>query len=135
MAEKNLHHICIQTDKYEESLKFYTEVADFKIVKETKGFHSRDYNTWLKLGDLMIELQTPKRGESFGDYSKSNNGPVHLCFMVGDIQKEYEYIKQKGCNSFKLKNGKEIYSIENSSLFKIKAPEGTEIEYRDNPKI
>lgn len=135
MAEKYLHHICIQTDRYVESLEFYTYVLGFGVVKETKGFHSRDYNTWLKLGSLMLELQTPKKNESFGSWSKSNNGPVHFCFIISDINKEYESIKSKGYNNFKLKDGREIYKIENSSLFKIKAPEGTEIEFRDNPEI
>ncbi|MBW9152261.1 MBL fold metallo-hydrolase [Clostridium estertheticum] len=32
---------------------------------------------------------------------------------------------------FKIKNGDEIYKIEGGYLFKIKAPEGTEIEIRD----
>ena len=33
--------------------------------------------------------------------------------------------------NFKVKNGKVVYEVEGESLFKIKAPEGTEIEIRD----
>lgn len=135
MEEKFLHHICIQTDRYAESLEFYTYILGFTVVKETREFHSREYNTWLKLGSLMIELQTPKKDESFRSWSKSSNGPVHFCFVIGDINKEYESIKNRGYNNFKLKDGKEIYKIENSNLFKIKAPEGTEIEFRDKSEV
>ncbi|MBN2222111.1 MAG: VOC family protein, partial [Vallitaleaceae bacterium] len=30
-----LHHICIQTNQYEESKKFYMEVLGFTLLKET----------------------------------------------------------------------------------------------------
>ena len=29
---KMLHHVCIQTDKYKESLDFYTNILGFKII-------------------------------------------------------------------------------------------------------
>ena len=58
-----VHHVCIQTEKYEESLDFYTRILGFKIIKETENFHKREYNTWLSLGDFMIELQTKKEGD------------------------------------------------------------------------
>lgn len=31
-----------------------------------------------------------------------------------------------------VKNGEEIYKVEDGFLFKVKAPEGTEIEFRDS---
>jgi glyoxylase I family protein len=135
MGVKALHHVCIQTECYEESKKFYTEILDFKIVKETPNFHNRDYNTWLRLGDFMIELQTPKMGTKFSKWSSMNAGPVHLSFLVDNITETYEKIKSKGYNDFKVKNGEEIYKVENGYLFKVKAPEGTEIEVRDEADI
>jgi len=48
MSIKSLHHVCIQTEDYQESLKFYTDVLGFELVSETANFHGRDYNTWLK---------------------------------------------------------------------------------------
>lgn len=55
-----IHHICIQTNTYEESKKFYMDILGFELVKETPNFHERDYNTWLDLNGFMIELQTGK---------------------------------------------------------------------------
>ena len=50
---------------------------------------------------------------------------------IDDVQKEYDRIKDLGYTDFKLKNGQIVYEVEGEKLFKIKAPEGTEIEIRD----
>ncbi len=47
MGIRMMHHVCIQTNSYNESLEFYTKVLGFRIVQETKDFHNREYNTWL----------------------------------------------------------------------------------------
>lgn len=131
MSIQMIHHICIQTERYKESLDFYTRILGFEIVSETANFHGRDFNTWLKLGDFMIELQTPKEGDRFNKWSSLNAGPVHMAFMVDNVKEEYERIRSLGYNDFKLKNGQVVYEVLGESLFKIKAPEGTEIEMRD----
>lgn len=131
MSIKMLHHVCIQTEKYGESLEFYTEILGFELVKEVQNFHKRTFNTWLRLGEFMIELQTGKGDEKLSNWSASNEGIVHMCFLVEDVREELERIKSLGYSNFKLKNGQEIYRVEDGYLFKIKAPEGTEIEMRD----
>lgn len=132
MSKKIIHHVCIQTNDYKNSLDFYNQILDFEIVQETKNFHNREYNTWLKCGDFMIELQTPKNNIPLNNYSTLNEGIVHMCFFVDNIHSEYEKIKSCGYTKFKLKNDKEIYKVENGFLFKVIAPEGTEIEFRDS---
>ena len=42
------------------------------------------------------------------------------------------YSTKCGYSNFKIKNGEEIYKVEDGFLFKVKAPEGTEIEFRDS---
>lgn len=42
---KIMHHVCIQTEKYKESLEFYTKILGFELVTETPNFHKRDFNT------------------------------------------------------------------------------------------
>ncbi|RDY26429.1 VOC family protein [Romboutsia weinsteinii] len=132
MSIKMMHHVCIQTEKYKESLDFYKNILGFELVSETPNFHSREYNTWLKLNGFMIELQTAKSGDTLNKWSNLNEGIVHMCFLVDDIEEEYERITSLGYNSFKIKNGKVIYDVEGGKLMKIKAPEGTEIEIRDS---
>ena len=131
MAIKSIHHVCIQTEKYQESLDFYTKILGFEILSETPNFHTRAFNTWLNLGNFMIELQTAKSGDTLSPWSNINEGIVHMCFLVDNIEEEYNRIKSLGYNNFKVKNGKVIYDVEGRKLVKIKAPEGTEIEIRD----
>ena len=131
MSIKMIHHICIQTEIYAESLDFYTRILGFEVVNETQNFHGRDFNTWLSFGNFKIELQTPKAGERFNKWSSLNAGPVHMAFMVENVEEEYERIKSLGYNDFKLKNGEAVYKVLGESLIKIKSPEGTEIEMRD----
>ena len=131
MAIKSIHHVCIQTEKYQESLDFYTKILGFEILSETPNFHTRAFNTWLKLDNFMIELQTAKSGDTLNPWSNINEGIVHMCFLVDNIEEEYNRIKSLGYNNFKIKNGKVIYDVEGGKLLKIKAPEGTEIEIRD----
>ena len=132
MAIKSIHHVCIQTEKYQESLDFYTKILGFEILSETPNFHTRAFNTWLKLDNFMIELQTAKSGDTLNPWSNINEGIVHMCFLVDSVDKEYERIIKLGYNNFKVKNGEVIYNVEGGKLFKVKAPEGTEIEIRDS---
>jgi glyoxylase I family protein len=131
MGIKMMHHVCIQTNDYKDSLEFYTKILGFEIIQETKNFHNRDYNTWLKLGTFMVELQTGKKDDKLIKWNKLNEGIVHMCFLVNNVQEELNRIKGLGYNNFKLKNNEVLYKVEDSFLFKIKAPEGTEIEIRD----
>lgn len=132
MSKKTVHHVCIQTEKYEESLKFYTEILGFEIIKETANFHRRSFNTWLQQGTFMIELQTAKEGDRLKEWNSLNQGIVHMCFIVDNVKEEFNRIKSLGYKNFKIKNGEEIYKVEDGYLFKVKAPEGTEIEIRDS---
>lgn len=126
-----IHHVCIQTENYAASLDFYTRFLGFEIIKESAGFHGRAWNTWLRQGSFMLELQTAKNGETLQTWNTRSSGPVHLGFMVEDVEASYRDFKQKGYQDFKSKGGQELYAVEGEYLFKVIAPEGTEIEIRD----
>ena len=125
-----IHHICIQTNCYEKSKKFYIEILGFKLVKETINFHGRAYNTWLDLNGFMIELQTGK--EQLVKYNKDAEGIVHFALYEENIEKFLSNIKDIDNIEFKRKNGNIIYQVENSKLVKLIAPEGTIVEIRDS---
>lgn len=127
-----IHHICIQTDVYEESLAFYTGVLNFRKVMETENFHSRKYNTWLESEGFMIELQTLKKGEVPAAVSSDSLGLVHFCLYTDNITREFNRMKEDSLCRFKKKDGKVIYNVEKGSLFKVIAPEGSVIEIRDS---
>ena len=124
-----IHHICIQTNTYEESKKFYMDILGFKLVKETPDFHGRDYNSWLDLNGFMIELQTGK--DILSKYNKESEGIVHFALYEDNIDNFVAKIKDNKEIKFKKKDGKIIYQVENSKLVKLIAPEGTIVEIRD----
>lgn len=64
MKNSYVHHLCIQTNSYLETIEFYTKALGFEVVQESPNFRGRDFNTWLKLGDFYIEFQTGKQGET-----------------------------------------------------------------------
>ena len=127
----SLHHVCIQTEDYQESLKFYVNILEFKLISETTNFHGRDYNTWLKNGAFLIELQTAKKNEKLDFCSMNNTGIVHMCFKVDNVNRELDRLIKAGAKYIMKKDGEMIYKVGNGFLFKIKAPEGTIIEFRD----
>lgn len=129
------HHICIQTNDYEASKTFYMNLLGFELEKESPQFHGRDYNTWLKLGAFRIELQTPKTGGRFALYDDQASGIVHFCFLVNSVKSVHENLVQKGFTDFKLKDGKPLYEVEGSLLLKVRAPEGTIIEFREQDAL
>ena len=107
-----IHHICIQTNTYEESKKFYMDILGFELVKETPNFHERDYNTWLDLNGFMIELQTGKN--TLVQYNKESEGIVHFALYEDNIDNFVAKIKDDKEIEFKKKDGKIIYQVENS---------------------
>lgn len=130
---KQIHHICIQTPDYAASKSFY-EALGFELVQESPNFHTRDFNSWLKLSDFYIELQTAKADETLQDYSKHAAGPVHFALYVDDLKAEVARLEQLGV-TFLPKHGGNIYFVVDGHLSKLKAPEGTIIELRDTFEI
>lgn len=128
-----IHHICIQTNTYEKSKKFYMDILGFELVKETPNFHERDYNTWLDLNGFMIELQTGKN--TLVQYNKESEGIVHFALYEDNIDNFVAKIKDDKEIEFKKKDGKIIYQVENSKLVKLIAPEGTIVEIRDKIEL
>lgn len=130
------HHVCIQTNQYEQSKAFYTRLMGFTVVSETPNFHGRAYNTWLRdEGGLMIELQTPKEGKTFTPAEKEAEGIAHLCFVVEDVSAFARRLMAAGWTSFRRKGGEVVYQVLGSKLCKVVAPEGTIIELRDTAEL
>ena len=130
------HHVCIQTNDYEATKRFYTQLLDFVLVSETENFHGRAYNSWLReSGGFLIELQTPKKDGRFSPYDKAAEGLAHLCFLVEDVEAEARRILAAGYDHFRRKNGQAVYEVLGSKLCKVVAPEGTIIELRDTAEL
>lgn len=131
MIKKTLHHICIQTRCYQETVDFYTKIMGFVLIKEDIHVSKRMKKGWLKFGDIMFEVLPPKCSSPYDEYKNLREGMPHLSFQVENIDEAYEEFKTLGFENFKSRHGKYIYKIKGGHQFKMVAPEGTEIEIRD----
>ena len=129
-----MHHLCIQTNLYFETIEFYTKALGFEVVQESPNFQGRDYNSWLRLGDFYIELQTSKQGGTLTKVNLNSEGLVHFCIWVENLSLEVDRLQSMNLNFIK-KNEELIYHVENGELCKLIAPEGTIIELRNNQGI
>ena len=137
----SIHHVCVETDRYEESLAFYRDLLGFRLLRETKGFHGRDFNAWLQAGEAVIELQTPKSRADAGEAgaagaaagtgaAEERPGLAHVCLRVADLDEAVGELEAKGFDRFRRKGGLVVYQVEESRLCKLLAPEGTIVELR-----
>lgn len=129
-----LHHICIQTACYDDSLKFYRDLLGFEVVRDDLYAPKRLHRTWLTRGPITIELLSEKCNKPYGDYSNALQGMPHMSFLVADIHAAYEEAVRFGAN-IKTRHKKAIYGIKGGKQFKLIAPEGTEIEIRDTEYV
>ena len=106
-------------------------MLDMEIIEETPDFHGRDFNTWIKNDCLCIELQTPKKEQQFDRIDDVHTGISHICFWVNDINHLYQELCKKGACSFIKHGANDIYEVNGGKLFKLMAPEGTIIEFRN----
>lgn len=67
-------------------------------------------------------------------FNSNSEGLVHFCIWVENLKLEVERLQKMNVN-FVMKNNEIIYKVENGSLCKLIAPEGTIIELRDNRGI
>ncbi|WP_086349603.1 VOC family protein [Candidatus Enterococcus clewellii] len=127
-----VHHICIQTNDYEQSVAFYQQIG-FTLVEETPDFHGRSYNSWLQLQDFYIELQTGKGTLKQHD-NKEYTGIAHFCLWMPDL-KQFIQDSQFSEDVFIRKDGVIIYQVLGGSLCKARAPEGTIVEFREKQGV
>ncbi len=91
-----IHHIAIICSNYGSSKKFYTEVLELEIVKETFRADRNSYKLDLKVNEqYQIELFSfpdpparPSRPESCG--------LRHLAFEVADISAAIKILNERG---------------------------------------
>lgn len=103
MSQNNflgLAHIALFTDRYEDTIRFYTKIFPFVLVKElleereddTSGFFPLKY-ALLKLNDLYLEIMESADKRNFNDIE----GAVHhIGIRVADIEKALDFLLKRG---------------------------------------
>lgn len=78
-----LHHVAVQTRDLDEAIKFYTDVLGMKLQR--RGPFKKREIAWLQFGNTLIELLGPRTGDVLLDWSDQYVGPIHLAFVVPDL--------------------------------------------------
>jgi catechol 2,3-dioxygenase-like lactoylglutathione lyase family enzyme len=95
-----LAHVAIFTDRYEDTMNFYTKIFPFTVVKElvekregdTGGFFPLKY-ALIKLNDLYLEIMESADKKNFNNIE----GAVHhIGLKVSDIDKAMEFLVKRG---------------------------------------
>ena len=94
-----LEHVGITANDLAESIKFYTEVFGFTVLRETMQ------NAYLYLDDQLLELMqsraptdlnTPQTPEGWDERMRSCSGLVHIGFRVGNLEEAIQRIEELG---------------------------------------
>lgn len=96
---KKIHHIAIICSDYTASKKFYTEILELEIVKETYRAARQSYKLDLKVGDVyQVELF------SFPDPASRPSKPEacglrHLAFEVTNLDHAVHTLNERGVST------------------------------------
>jgi catechol 2,3-dioxygenase-like lactoylglutathione lyase family enzyme len=104
----NFLHVAIGVKEIEESVGFYTKVMGMEL--DYRAHHKGEYPSRisgvenaeldvcvLKKGQVRIELvDYANKNPSSGPVKQNQTGLVHICFLVTDIEHEYEKISALG---------------------------------------
>ncbi len=83
MKVRAIHHVALQTARFEQALAFYVEVLGAELL--TRRQFKRREMAWLKVGYVRLELFSNRQGETLNAWSDFACGPVHLAFEVDDL--------------------------------------------------
>lgn len=124
MQTTGIHHVAIICSNYEKSKKFYVEVLEFSIIKETFRAERNSYKLDLRVGSSgQIELF------SFPSPPQRINTPEacglrHLAFEVDNLDESVSNLKSKGV----LVEGIRIDEITGKQFTFFKDPDGLPLE-------
>jgi len=102
-----IHHIAITVSSLEESIKFYTQILNFEIVKKFEREDMGAKAVFIKSGDFQIEMwEFQDMKENLDDLNDIKvRGLRHIAFEVGNLNITIENLKSKGLKFSNIKLG------------------------------
>ncbi len=131
MKVLGIHHIAIQTTDMDRSIHFYTNILGAELISRNP-FKKREM-AWLKVGNISLELFSARRDETLNIWNDFIPGPVHIAFLVEDLDVFLAHVKEQGATLHPshpepftppvLGAGRMVYLL---------GPDGEEVEIRTN---
>lgn len=90
----SIHHVAVQTRDLDRALAFYVGVLGATLL-ERRQFKKRQL-AWLSFGEVRIELFSARTGEELTAWDDFFPGPVHIAFLVNDLDQIIEHAQRLG---------------------------------------
>jgi glyoxylase I family protein len=101
---KKLHHICLVSSNYQETIKFYVETLGFEIFRES--FSSNWNGQKLELyynGEYMLEIFVVEDDNRKKKNEEVFTGLNHLSFLVDDVENVINKLRSKNIETSEVK--------------------------------
>ena len=93
MDIKVIDHIAVNTVDIEASVRFYSDVMGFELLKRVPN--GDNVLVYLKINDnSTIELFDHKKEIRYFEHPENASGTAHFAFSVGNINEWYEHLKE-----------------------------------------
>ncbi|TAL69777.1 MAG: methylmalonyl-CoA epimerase [Bacteroidetes bacterium] len=95
---KSLNHIGIAVKNLDESIEIFRKIFSFENIHRETVEEQKVEIASFKVGDLLIELTTPKDNSSpiTKFLEKRGEGIHHISFETDDVNKELERLSNEG---------------------------------------
>ena len=78
-----LDHVAIQTSDLDKAIFFYVNILGGDL-KERRPFKTR-HMAWIQFPNLKLEIFSKRQNEELATWQDNYCGPVHLSFVVRDL--------------------------------------------------
>jgi glyoxylase I family protein len=129
-----MHSIAIQTDCFEQSYRFYTEIIGLSVIRELFAFKTRTL-AWLDAGAAQIELYSTKHGAAAEECGGQTNGIDHVAFAVDDLDGVMAVMDLHSVTITKGPLVPPSGDPRQPPILFVEAPEGTEIQFREPERV
>ena len=119
--------IGLLVEDIDKTIEFYERVFGFRVIQEKSTNPKGDSRAFIKGGDIIIELTQLKAGGA-GDPEGAID---HVGFIVGDIEREIERLKELGVELESSIKGhipvNKILNVRNGKIFYFRGINGESI--------
>ena len=125
-----IHHVAIQTDDIEKALHFYVDILGAEVIKRNR-FKKREM-AWLRAGGTTIELFSKREGDELSAWHDRQAGPIHIAFVVEDLDSFLESALSKGARFHHSKPEPFVPPVPGAQkIAYLLGPDGEEVEIRN----
>lgn len=126
-----IHHVAVQTSNLDAALDFYLRILGADMINRRK-FKRREM-AWLRVGVVKIELFSKREGESLQQWNDFASGPVHMAFLVPNLDAFLSEGLAKGARFHPSHPAPFVPPVEGASkIAYLLGPDGEEVELRDS---